>query len=133
VRGDFGQTNKPDFLNGVPELLVLRLLSREPMHGYELVIRLERLAAVPLQFPQGLIYRDLHRLEAGRLIASRRELRNGRMLNGESNLLGLVSSVIGMLLSRALLRQTMMLTYAMNGAEGMFSVSFPPWVSQSFF
>jgi PadR family transcriptional regulator PadR len=71
------QTN-PDFLNGVPELLVLRLLSREPMHGYELVNRLEQLAAVPLQFPQGSIYPVLHRLEADRLIVSRREKKNGR-------------------------------------------------------
>ena len=27
----------PDFLNGVPELLLLSLLSRRPMYGYELV------------------------------------------------------------------------------------------------
>ena len=26
-----------DFLNGVPELLLLRLLARQPMYGYELV------------------------------------------------------------------------------------------------
>ena len=47
------------------------------------------------------------------------------MLIGESILLGLVSGVIGVMLSWVLLRLTMMLTYAMNGAEGMFSVSFP--------
>ena len=27
----------PDFLNGVPELLILSLLARRPMYGYELV------------------------------------------------------------------------------------------------
>ena len=27
----------PDFLNGVPELLVLRLIDREPMYGYQIV------------------------------------------------------------------------------------------------
>ena len=27
----------PDFLNGVPELLILKLLSRRPMYGYQLV------------------------------------------------------------------------------------------------
>ena len=27
----------PDFLNGVPELLILSLLSRRSMYGYELV------------------------------------------------------------------------------------------------
>ena len=29
--------SNPDFLNGVPELLILSLLSRRPMYGYELV------------------------------------------------------------------------------------------------
>jgi PadR family transcriptional regulator, regulatory protein PadR len=27
----------PDFLNGVPELLILRVLDQRPMHGYDLV------------------------------------------------------------------------------------------------
>ena len=27
----------PDFLNGVPELQILRLLEQRPMHGYDLV------------------------------------------------------------------------------------------------
>ena len=29
--------SNPDFLNGVPELLVLQLLARRAMYGYELV------------------------------------------------------------------------------------------------
>ena len=29
--------SNPDFLNGVPELLILSLLSRRPMYGYELI------------------------------------------------------------------------------------------------
>ncbi len=31
------RTSNPPFLNGVPELLILRLLSQRPMYGYELV------------------------------------------------------------------------------------------------
>src|SRR5437764_607757 len=31
----------PDFLNGVPELLLLELLSQRPMYGYELVQELQ--------------------------------------------------------------------------------------------
>ena len=31
------RSTNPDFLNGVPELVVLELLSRRPMYGYELV------------------------------------------------------------------------------------------------
>ena len=38
------QTN-PDFLNGVPELLVLQLLARRAMYGYELVRRSKNRAA----------------------------------------------------------------------------------------
>ena len=33
----------PDFLNGVPELLILSLLSRRSMYGYELVQAIRRL------------------------------------------------------------------------------------------
>ena len=29
--------SNPPFLNGVPEMLILELLSRRPMYGYELV------------------------------------------------------------------------------------------------
>lgn len=68
----------PDFLNGVPELLILHLLSARPMYGYELVqaIRLETNAT--LEFGEGCVYPILHRLEADKLLASRRETVGGR-------------------------------------------------------
>ena len=31
------RTSNPPFLNGVPELLILQLLSQQAMYGYELV------------------------------------------------------------------------------------------------
>lgn len=65
--------SNPDFLNGVPELLVLKLLSSRPMYGYELVeaIRLE--SDQVFEFGEGSIYPILHRLEAEKMLSSRRE------------------------------------------------------------
>ncbi len=72
-----GRTN-PDFLNGVPELLILRLLDREPMYGYQLVRKITMAANHQMQFGEGCIYPLLHRLEAEGALASRREKCNGR-------------------------------------------------------
>ena len=68
----------PDFLNGVPELLILRLLARHPMHGYELVQSLRRVGGETLAFGEGCVYPILHRLESEKLLASRRESVGGR-------------------------------------------------------
>ena len=63
----------PDFLNGVPELLLLRLLARKPMYGYELVQSIKFQSEAALQFGEGCIYPVLHRLERAGLLSSRRE------------------------------------------------------------
>ncbi len=68
----------PDFLNGVPELLILRLLSRKPMHGYELVQSIARCSRGELEFGEGCIYPLLHRLERDGALTSRRESVGGR-------------------------------------------------------
>lgn len=68
----------PDFLNGVPELLILQLLDRQPMHGYDLVQAIREASGRKLEFGEGCIYPVLHRLEAHKLLASRRELVGGR-------------------------------------------------------
>jgi PadR family transcriptional regulator PadR len=68
----------PDFLNGVPELLMLRLLSRRPMHGYELVQAMRVATGEALAFGEGCIYPILHRLETDRLLKSHRETVDGR-------------------------------------------------------
>jgi PadR family transcriptional regulator PadR len=58
------------FLNGVPELLLLRLLARQPMYGYELVQAIRRASGDRLDFGEGCIYPILHRLERTGLLAS---------------------------------------------------------------
>lgn len=68
----------PDFLNGVPELLILRVLSQRPRHGYDLVQALKLATGAALDFGEGCVYPILHRLEAGGLLACRQELVQGR-------------------------------------------------------
>ena len=68
----------PDFLNGVPELLILKLLDRTPMHGYDLVQSLKTFSDTKLQFGEGCIYPILHRLEAQGFLTSHREAIGGR-------------------------------------------------------
>ncbi len=68
----------PDFLNGVPELLILSLLSRRSMYGYELVQAIRQSTRGTLEFGEGCVYPILHRLEAEGLLGSKRETVGGR-------------------------------------------------------
>lgn len=68
----------PDFLNGVPELVVLELLARTPMYGYELVQAIANESGGTLAFGEGCIYPLLHKLEARGDLASRRLQVGGR-------------------------------------------------------
>jgi PadR family transcriptional regulator, regulatory protein PadR len=68
----------PDFLNGVPELLILSLLTRRPMYGYELVQAIRRSTGGVLEFGEGCVYPILHRLEADGLLGAKRETVGGR-------------------------------------------------------
>ena len=72
------QKTNPDYLNGVPELLVLQSLTRRPMHGYELLRSIASSSGEVLEFGEGCIYPILHRLESDGHLASRRELVAGR-------------------------------------------------------
>jgi PadR family transcriptional regulator len=68
----------PDFLNGVPEMLLLRLLKDQPQYGYQLVRAIREGSGGGLEFGEGAIYPILHRLEQDGLLRSRRESVNGR-------------------------------------------------------
>jgi PadR family transcriptional regulator PadR len=67
-----------DYLNGVPELLLLRLLARQPMHGYDLVQGIRLVTGGVLEFGEGCVYPVLHRLEAEGLVRGTREAVGGR-------------------------------------------------------
>jgi PadR family transcriptional regulator, regulatory protein PadR len=72
------KTTNPDYLNGVPELLLLQLLARRPMYGYQLVREIEQSTAQVLEFGEGCIYPVLHRLEKDEFLSARREIVGGR-------------------------------------------------------
>jgi PadR family transcriptional regulator PadR len=71
----------PSFLNGVPELLVLRLLSRREMYGYQIVEEIRRQTKEALSFGEGCIYPYLHYLEAEKQVSSERREVDGRSRN----------------------------------------------------
>lgn len=68
----------PDFLNGVPELLVLKLLGRREMYGYELVKEIQAQSKEQFRFGEGCVYPCLHALEKQGLVTSRRVEAGGR-------------------------------------------------------
>jgi len=73
--------SNPNFLNGVPELLVLKLLSRREMYGYEIVKAIKAETRQTLTFGEGCIYPYLHYLEQEKLLGSRRKVVGGRSRN----------------------------------------------------
>lgn len=68
----------PSFLNGVPELLVLKLLSRREMYGYEIVKAIQAETKDAFAFGEGCIYPYLHYLEKEKLVSSERKEVEGR-------------------------------------------------------
>lgn len=68
----------PNFMNGVPELLILRLLSERAMYGYELVQAIRESTGKVISPGEGVIYPVLHGLERKRLLASRQVSVSGR-------------------------------------------------------
>jgi transcriptional regulator len=55
--------DKTDLLQGLLDLLVLKTVADEPLHGYGLAQRLRLLSGDRLRIPQGSLYPALHRLE----------------------------------------------------------------------
>lgn len=59
-----------DRLQGTLDMLVLRTLLREPMHGWGIAQRIQLLSRDVLQVNQGSLYPALHRLEERGWIAA---------------------------------------------------------------
>ena len=71
---------KSDLLQGTLDLLVLKTLAGEPMHGYGIAQRILLSSRQVLDVQQGSLYPALHRLERKGLVSSQwREGENGRM------------------------------------------------------
>jgi PadR family transcriptional regulator PadR len=71
------QTNPP-FMTGVPELLVLRMLSSREMYGYEIVKAVRLVTAEAIGLGEGVIYPVLHGLEETGSVKPKRKSVNGR-------------------------------------------------------
>jgi PadR family transcriptional regulator, regulatory protein PadR len=71
------ETN-PSFLNGVPELLVLRLLAESEMYGYEMVQAIRSRTGTVIAAGEGVVYPVLHGLEEAGAVRSKRRTVNGR-------------------------------------------------------
>ena len=71
------ETN-PNFMNGVPELLILRLLAEQEMYGYEIVQALRERTSDVVAVGEGVVYPVLHGLEQEGALKSRRKTVQGR-------------------------------------------------------
>lgn len=52
-----------DLLQGTLDLLILKTLALEPMHGWGIALRIQQVSKLSLQIGQGSLYPALHRLE----------------------------------------------------------------------
>jgi len=73
-----GRETNPNFMNGVPELLILRLLQQDEMYGYEIVQAIHTRSEAVIAVGEGVVYPVLHGLERDGALKSRRKTVNGR-------------------------------------------------------
>jgi PadR family transcriptional regulator PadR len=52
-----------DLVQGTLDLLIMRMISHEPMHGWAIAQRIQLVSKEVLQVQQGSLYPALHRLE----------------------------------------------------------------------
>lgn len=71
---------KTDLLQGTLDLLILKTLAQQPLHGYGIAQRILITSQETLQVQQGSLYPALHRLERQGLLTSEwKESGNGPM------------------------------------------------------
>jgi transcriptional regulator len=104
-----------DLLQGTLDLLILKTLAREPMHGWAIAKRIQMLSDEVLSVQQGSLYPALHRLEnQGWITAEWKSSEHGRdakvyeltrdgrrQLARELESWNRLSSAVGLLLQRA--------------------------------
>lgn len=61
---------KVDLLHGTLDMLILKALTRGPMHGYAVVRWIQQITDDALRVEEGSLYPALHRLEKRRWISS---------------------------------------------------------------
>lgn len=70
--------SNPPFMSGVPELLLLELLGRREMYGYELVKAVREATGEAISLGEGVVYPVLHALEKGGALRAKRKAVGGR-------------------------------------------------------
>ena len=104
-----------DLLQGTLDLLILKTLAREPLHGWGIAKRIQQLSGEVLSVQQGSLYPALHRLEnQGWIAAEWKSSEHGRdakvyeltkdgrrQLTRELESWNRLSSAVGLLLQRA--------------------------------
>ena len=58
-----GNKSKSDVLQGTLDLLVLKILLHEPMHGWGITMRIHQISNEILRVEEGSLYPALHRME----------------------------------------------------------------------
>ena len=78
-RSPEADVQKADIPQGTLDLLILKVVTLRPIHGYGIAQRLEQISREVLQVQQGSLYPALHRLEEkGYLAAEWKESDTGR-------------------------------------------------------
>lgn len=60
----------PDLVQGTLDLLLLKILALEPLHGWAISQRLKQVSSEELQVSEGSLYPALHKLELGGFITA---------------------------------------------------------------
>src|ERR1700733_13546830 len=68
----------PNFMNGVPELLILSLLQQGEMYGYEIMQAIRDRTGASIALGEGVVYPVLHNLERDGALTAQRKPVNGR-------------------------------------------------------
>lgn len=61
---------KSELLPGTLDMLILKAVSLNPLHGYGVLLRIKQMSREALDIPQGSLYPALYRLEHQGLIAA---------------------------------------------------------------
>ena len=61
---------KPDVLQGTLDLLILKTLTRQAMHGYGIAVHVQQISNDVLRVEEGSLYPALHRIEQAGWISS---------------------------------------------------------------
>ena len=70
---------KSDLLQGTLDMLILKVVSMGPIHGYAISKRIQQISKDALRIQQGSLYPALHRLEQRKWLGSEwREAESGR-------------------------------------------------------